>query len=187
MQRRLQRDMVGPRWRSAASKDNDVKHEDHRYRIGLANGTKDIQLMIPYVTRRVFTRRLMRPLRPPATLNNQSTVMFHLRNPQMDRRIPPRTVNIFLFDKRRPGCASFSNPGWPDSAITPVSETRLPRASWGLFAGSLLLFSTLYLWSHPASIYRRRLATRSSSSSSCESSPHSSLQAPINKLSPRPT
>lgn len=30
------------RWRSGASKDNDVKHEDHRYRIGLASGTKDI-------------------------------------------------------------------------------------------------------------------------------------------------
>lgn len=149
--------MVGPRWRSAASKDNDVKHEDHRYRIGLANGTKDIQLMILYVTRRVFTRRLMSPPRPPATLNNQSTVMFHLRNPQMDRRIPPRTVNIFSFDKRRPGCASFPVPGWPDSAITPSPRHAYREHRGGCLRG-LLLFSTLYLSSHPASIHRRRLA-----------------------------
>ncbi|KYM88808.1 hypothetical protein ALC53_02573 [Atta colombica] len=56
---------------------------------------------------------------PPAIPNNQSTVMFHLRNPQMDRRIPPRTVNIFSFDERRPGRTSSPNSGWPDSAITP--------------------------------------------------------------------
>jgi len=96
VRRRLRRGMVGSRWRFGASKDNDVKHEDHRYRIGLANGTKDIQLMIPYVTRRVFTRRLVTLLISPATPNNQSTVMFHLRNPQMDRRIPPFVRSIFF-------------------------------------------------------------------------------------------
>lgn len=132
--------MVGPRWRSAASKDNDVKYEDHRYRIGLANGTKDIQLMILYVTRRVFTRRLMSSPRPPATLNNQSTVMFHLRNPQMDRRIPPRTVNIFSFDKRRPGCASFPVPGWPDSAITPSPRHAYREHRGGCLRGVSYFF-----------------------------------------------
>lgn len=53
-----------PRWRCTASQDNDVRHEDHRYQRGLANRTKDIQLMIPYVTRGVFTLHR----RPPPSL-----------------------------------------------------------------------------------------------------------------------
>lgn len=66
--------------------------------------------MIPYVTRGegeggggggrggVFTRTLQPtpPRSPLFASNQQSDVVFHLRNPQMDRRIPPfATVNIF--------------------------------------------------------------------------------------------
>lgn len=76
------RDMVGPRWRSGASKDNDVKHEDHRYRIGLASGTKDIQLMIPYVTRRVFTRRLVILLARPPPLTISRPLCFTSATPK---------------------------------------------------------------------------------------------------------
>jgi len=117
--------MVGSRWRSGASKDNDVKHEDHRYRIGLASGTKDIQLMIPYVTRRVFTRRLVillarpsSPSLPTVPLAIGRPLGFTSATPKWTAGYPPRTVNIFSFDEGRPGRASSVDPGWPDPAIT---------------------------------------------------------------------
>lgn len=36
------RRMAEPRWRCTSSQDNDVSHEDHCYRRGLASRTKDI-------------------------------------------------------------------------------------------------------------------------------------------------
>jgi hypothetical protein len=178
--------MVGPRWRSGASKDNDVKHEDHRYRIGLASGTKDIQLMIPYVTRRVFTRRLVillarppcplpsSPLpsqSPPSPLAIGRPLGFTSATPKWTAGYPSRTVNIFSFDEGRPGRASSTDPGWPDPAITTLPGHAHHREHpWGLFAGSLLLFSTLYVRAL-SSIRCCRLATRSSSSPSREALP----------------
>lgn len=96
--------------------------------------------------------------------------MFHLRNPQMDRRIPPRTVNIFSFDERRPGRASSQDSGWPDSAITPYPRHAYREHRGGYLRGVCYFFLPS-ISSYPANIHLRRLATRSSSSSSCKSSP----------------
>lgn len=93
--------MIGPRWRSAASKDNDVKHEDHRYRIGLANGTKDIQLMIPYVTRRVFTRRLVTLLARPPPLTISRPLCFTSATPKWTAGYP--LVRSIFFHSTREG------------------------------------------------------------------------------------
>lgn len=101
LRKRLRQDMVGPRWRSAASKDNDVKHEDHRYRIGLANGTKDIQLMIPYVTRRVFTRRLMSPLARLLPLTISRPLCFTSATPKWTAGYP--LVRSIFFHSIREG------------------------------------------------------------------------------------
>jgi len=101
LRRRLRRSMIGSRWRSAASKDNDVKHEDHRYRIGLANGTKDIQLMIPYVTRRVFTRRLVTLLARPPPLTISRPLCFTSATPKWTAEYP--FVRSIFFHSTREG------------------------------------------------------------------------------------
>lgn len=88
----------------------------------------------------------------------------------MDRRIPPRTVNIFSFDERRPGRASSQDSGWPDSAITPYPRHAYREHRGGYLRGVCYFFLPS-ISSYPANIHLRRLATRSSSSSSCKSSP----------------
>lgn len=74
----------------------------------------------------VFTRPTPPP-RSPLLASQQSAVrrcVFHLRNPQMDRRIPPfATVNIFspsrlkVADEKGGGCAT-AGLDWPSVAIT---------------------------------------------------------------------
>lgn len=94
--------------------------------------------------------------------------MFHLHNPQMDRRIPPFVRSIFFHS---------TSEGWGarrrwilvgrDPAITPSSGHAYREHCGGYLRGSLLLFSTLYLERDPASIPPSpSLATRSSSSPS---------------------
>lgn len=122
--------------------------------------------MIPYVTRGegeggggggrggVFTRTLQPtpPRSPLFASNQQSDVVFHLRNPQMDRRIPPfATVNIFS-----PSRLKVANEGVArrrasigQALPSPRDLGHAPRerrgGGGGLFAGSLLLFSPALL------------------------------------------
>lgn len=186
MRRRLRRDMVRPRWRSAASKDNDVKHEDHRYRIGLANGTKDIQLMIPYVTRRVFTRRLMSPLArlPPLTISRP--LCFTSATPKWTAGYP--LVRSIFFYSIREGRGARRSRILVGRILPSLRLRDTPTASIvGVICGeSVTFFYPLSL--EPSSqhlppparnpfflvVVLRKL-------------PHPSSQAPINKLSPRPT
>lgn len=132
--------MAEPRWRRTASQDNDVRHEDHRYQRGLASRTKDIRLMIPYVTRGVFTRRSTPLLLFATLLAISPTLCFTSATPKWTAEYPLATVNIFSFDQatRRRGCWGACD--WSSAAITPGPGHAHPAASWGLFAGSLLLF-----------------------------------------------
>lgn len=102
----------------------------------------------------VFTRPILPP-RSPLLASQQSAVrrcVFHLRNPQMDRRIPPfATVNIFSPSRlkvadeggvaRRRASIGQALPSPPRPWPRPAS--RSPGGGGGLFAGSLLLFSSL--------------------------------------------
>lgn len=199
--------MASPRWRCTASQDNDVRHEDHRYQRGLASRTKDIRLMIPYVTRGVFTRRYpaaaaaaaappSSPLHPhpvsPLRWQSVRRCVSPPQPPNGPQNTPLATVNIFSFDQAGRGRGCSRNSHWSNAAITIHPEPRLPATSWGLFAGSLLLFfhpPTIHPQTHPPATEAAAAAAAAlkacvipcSSSSHC-SRPFTYLP-PINKLS----
>lgn len=87
---------------------------------------------------------------PPFTtlLTITTSVAFRLRNPQMDRRIPPRRGQYFFVRRRNGGT---ERPDWPAAAITtpPRHAHRRPRG--GYLRGSLLLFSPRPAAGNPSS------------------------------------
>lgn len=139
LRRRLRRGMVEPRWRSGASKDNDVKHEDHRYQIGLASGTKDIQLMIPYVTRRVFTRRFVLLLIRPPPLTISRPLRFTSATPKWTAGYP--LIRSIFFHSAREGRGARRQRILVGRILpSPLRQDTPPASTVGVICGESVTF-----------------------------------------------
>lgn len=110
------------------------------------------------------------PNSPPPPLTISRPLCFTSATPKWTAGYPPSYGQYFFIRRAKAGALVVAGSWLAGFCHHPVARARLSRAPWGLFAGSLLLFSTLYLERDPASIRRRQLATRSSSSPSREHS-----------------